>query len=482
MMDNRYSTLLAYLQDPIAALWRILASRRLTVAVVLLLALLISLSLVFPQLSPAVRSDPMAYGRWLAALRQRYGGTADIVRQLGLTDLRGSWLSRLLLAVIALELVTVVAEQLGDWIRTRRDDAWWEAEPPRQIRPLPAEVPECELLPALGALVQEEALELSLSEGSLPAVLRRRASRKALWRIVPHLAALLFLGGLLVNERWGWREEDISLGPGQAYSLAHGDEIVVVNEQMTIQSGHDGTLQGWQTVLLLQRDGQTVGKGIVAPTQPLRYGWLLFTQPALGPAIRLTAQDEQGQPLLVQTLSGADALEQASVLRFRDPGEEGYFALPARNLTFRLTYYEQLPQQGKSGPVFHVQAYRGGQMMPIWEAFLDESATWTLDRMTLTMGRTYYALLTIDFAPGRPLELLGILGVLTGVIALLWQAPRAAVVSFAMCNGRLQSLLYYLGTMPDANAEEWFVRLCTRLALRSDADIPTVCENGRKVL
>jgi len=481
-MDDRTPTLFVYLQDPVAALWRVLASRRLAAAVVLLLALLISLSLIFPQLSPAVRSDPVAYGRWLAALRQRYGGAADVVRQLGLTDLRGSWLFRLLLAVVALELVVAVAEQLSDWARTRRHNAWWKAEPPRQIRPLPDELPERELMPALVALAQEEALELSLTEGDLPAILRRRASRRVLWRIVPHLAVLLFLGGLLVNERWGWREADIPLGTGQAYSLRHGSELVVVNEQMTIQSRQDGALQGWQTTLLLKRDGQPVREGVVAPTQPLRHGWLLFTQPTLGPAIELTAQDEQEQPVLVQTLSAADALEQAGVLRFRHPGEEGYFALPARNLTFRLTYYENLPRQGKSGPIFHVQAYRGGQMMPIWEAFLDDSATWTLDRVTLTMERTYYALLTVSFSPGRPLELLGILGVLTGAIALLWQTPRAATVSVARYDGQLRSRLYYLGVMPDAGVEEWFAQLCAKLALRPGAGGATICGNDEQVL
>lgn len=460
MMDDRTPNLIVYLQDPVAALWRVLASRRLAAAVILLLTLLATLSLIFPQLSPDVRHDPVAYGRWLAVLRQRYGGMADIVRQLGLTDLRGSFLLRLVLAVVALELVVVAAEQLSNWARTRRNESWWKAELPRQIQPIPDAPSERELMLTLRALAQQEQLELSLTEGGLPATLRRRPSRKSIWRIVPHLAVLLFLAGLLVDERWGWRDADIALGIGQAYSLGHGSELIVINERMAIQSRQDGTLQGWQTALLLKRNDQPVRGGVITPTRPFFHQGMLFTQAALGPAIELTAEDERGQPLSVQTLSTADALEQAGVLRFRDPGDEGYFTLPTRNLTFRLTYYVALPKQGKSGPVFQVQAYRGGQMMPIWEAFLDDSITWTLDRATLKMRRTYYALLSVSFSPGRPLEMLGILGVLIGAIALLWQMPKAVAVSFARYDGQLQSSLYYLGATSDAGIERWFAQLC----------------------
>ena len=113
-------------------------------------------------------------------------------------------------------------------------------------------------------------------------------------------------------------------------------------------------------------------------------------------------------------------------LLFQQTQAEQAFALPTRNLTFRVVSYPALPEQGITKPVFLVEGYRGADPVPILEELVEEQANLTVDGLAFGLRRDDYVTLDAAKLPGLPLLLLGALITLAGVIiSAFWGTVRA---------------------------------------------------------
>ena len=369
---NPRSALLAYLRDPLALLWRIGASRLLSLLLFGLLAFALLLSLLFPQTSPGM--DAAASAQWLGAARHRYGMVADWARAWGLDDLRSSWPFRLLLVLLAFNLLISLADRLsatrGQWCK-----------------------------------------------------------RAQVFALLAHLGMLLALASFLVNERLGW-QEDISLAEGQTYISARLGGLALAADSVKVLVDGRGVALGWQSDLSLTGQGQEAARGQVREGRPWRFRGWLFWQTGYGLAAELIATGERGQEETIQALSGQTSPlalgPKGNVLSFRSAGEEGYFAVPGRGLSFRLIAYDALPQRGIAGSVIQIQAYRSGQITPLWETFLQDQASLTLDGVEYRFQKNHYAMLQVSSAPGLWFFGLGLLISLAGVLpGISPKSPRA---------------------------------------------------------
>ena len=355
-----------YLRDPLALLWRIGASRRLGLFLFAALALVLLLSLCFPQVSPG--QDATAYAQWLGAVRHRYGMVADWALAWGLEDVRGSWLFRLLLVLLAFNLLISLADRLN----------------------------------------------------AAPADRFKRAQVRAL---LPHLGMILALAALLLGERIAW-QEDIALAEGQPYSSARLGGLVLGADAVQVLFDGRGAAVGWQSDLSLADQGQEVARGQVRAGRPWLFRDWFFWQTGFGLSAELVAIGEGGREEAVQALlaqgTSVTVGQKSNVLSFRASGEEGYFAVPGRGLSFRLIGYDALPQRGIEGGVIQIQAYRSGQITPLWEAFLQDRASLTLDGVEYQFMRSHYALLRVSFAPGVWVLIAGL------ALTLGWPAVAAA--------------------------------------------------------
>ena len=465
-MEQRQFSLSTYLQDPIALLWRFWASARLSLALLSFCLLAILASLILPQASPQIQGDPVAYGRWLAGVRGRYGPGVDAARALGLLQVRNSFGFRSLLVALAFNLILNTVEQMQRLTALAR----WKGPPEesefRQEWTAAHSLAHAEAMERLRAYLKKKRLCLreEMNEGQPARLLAWRLPWGHVFRLLPHLGILLVLGGLLVTERWGWQEIDLPLGKGQLYAVGHDTDLTLSGESIAVSLLSDGAPAAWQSEVALSHNGQEVRRGLVRSGVPLYYRGLLLCQSDLGPSVEATAQDESGQPVIVQTLPLQAPEQKRASLRFRNNGDEGYFAVPGRNLSLRLTYYTSLPQYGEPGPVVHVQAYRGGQTTPLWDTFLRDEATWILDNTKYYLRLEHYAILQIVFAPGWPLMVAGVALIVLGSWGILGSSLRAWQIAIVEQKGEILARLYYDGISADSASERWFQRLQREIA------------------
>ena len=216
----------------------------------------------------------------------------------------------------------------------------------------------------------------------------------------------------------GWRATGISLAPGDTTLLAQADNLRIALDSM---SG-----EGNATANLTLARAET-GKGVrTAPGRPAIWGSTWLSQAGSGPALAVTAQDGRGQPIVLQSLAPGGEASQMLHLLFQQTQAEQAFALPTRNLTFRVVSYPALPEQGITKPVFLVEGYRGADPVPILEELVEEQANLTVDGLTFGLRRDYYVTLDAAKLPGLPLLLLGAVITLAGVIiSAFWGMVRA---------------------------------------------------------
>jgi cytochrome c biogenesis protein len=418
---NQRSVLLAYLRDPLALIWRIGCSRRLSLVLFSMLVLALLLSSWFPQATYELPGDSASYTRWLAAVHQRYGVMTDWARALGLFDLRGSFVFRLLLVAIAYNLLISLADQINSlFARTGELPATNDYQP---VWVIEHGLASAEAMARMRGYWQRRRLWIIREEGS-------RFFLRLPWRqafaLLAHLGLVFALAALLLNERFGWQEARVSLAEGQSYNMARLGGLTLVADSIAVSFGEQSAPLDWQSDLSLMDQGQQLALGQVRAGHPWRFREGLFGQTGFGLAAELVAKGEQGQPELVQALP-AQPGQRGQVINFSASGEEGYFAVPGRGLSFRLTYYDALPQRGIEGAVIHIQAYRSGQITPVWESFLQDQASLSLDGIEYRFHRTYYAVLQASFIPGVGMFILGLVMVLAGAAAF-WVPSDSTVV------------------------------------------------------
>jgi hypothetical protein len=397
--------------DALDSMWRFASSGRVTLALIALLAATLALAVVFPQLPAGL--DSAATDRWFGAAVAGYRGLGTTLRAVGAFDiLQGLWL-RILLAFLAYNLALRLAEQFR---RIRR--AWRTVALPPPFPPdLPAErVTLGSTLEAATGAVQEAmhpryTALVSAADAGYARVYGRRRRAGLLAAPVLSLGLLLLLTGLVVNGLAGWLTADIALAASGSAGLSVGGGL-----QLLLDSIEGEGRATRSNVTVTRSDGRqehlTAGY-----TLPARSGNLWIAQRATGPALQARARSSD-HPLLLQSL-GTDSQANASLdLPFRQASELA-FAIPARNLAFRVVSYNALPEQGIQGPVFLVEAYRGDTATAFLTQLVENTATLTIEDISVDLRRDRYVELVAAYLPGLGPIALGLLLVMVGAVTLL---------------------------------------------------------------
>lgn len=397
------------LQDPFGAVWRFLASRKLTLALCVLLALAGLLMALFPQMPLGLQGDPLAYGRWLAQMRGRYGDSQDLLQRLGLFDVQGSLGLRILLGLLALHAAIHIAEGFS-----RLSGAMNGQHGANPLRVACIAEPDDQVRAALIRWAEGKGMRPQGPEGEWAGW--QRFPWRGFWLLLPYVGILLALVGLAINGWSGWQEPELVITPGQEAVVGYDSGLTLVAD--TILAEGNATTQ-----LTLYKHGEPVGQGRLRGRWPWLYQSYLLSQRAGGPAIVVRATDQDGEPVPVRSQPPRPAAGSGTELLFRDTGDEGYLLVSDLNVTFRLTYYSEIPEAGLAGPVINVQAIRSGEMLPAWEAWLEGDGNWGYQDIAFQVQHTRYAVITLSLVPGLPLMALGILLGLLGIIMTLASYP-----------------------------------------------------------
>ena len=406
--------------DILDRLWRIASGQTAQLVLLALLTLSLLLGSLLPQLSSAEVTDPALASRWLSSTAARYGAAGMVLRTLGLLDIAHALWFRLLLALLAFHLLLRAAEAARM--------AWTVLSDRRPAPPAPPDLPHAtsaSLLPPLPQAAVAVRTQLAASglrvlggeeeETATGACLYAdRARLGVLAPVLANVGALLLLWGLFINSGWGWQTSELLLAPGQESALQHDTGLSLRLEK----SASTGSGQ----LLFLHDQGETVARPL-ALARPARYRGIGVYQTGDGPALLVRGEDETGQPLSLQPLTGEATVADTVSLIFDQPQAERHFTVPERNLALRVVVQPPSSADQTGQPSFLLEAYQGGNSDPLLTTSLSRNSVLEVGGARFELTPERYRVLRATRAPGLAWLLAGGLFILlAAALPLIWPA------------------------------------------------------------
>jgi hypothetical protein len=241
---------------------------------------------------------------------------------------------------------------------------------------------------ALGLFDVAHSLGLRTLLALLGGVLLVRSVERGLrpFSLLIHGGGLLLLTGLLITHLWGWRVDGL-----------------------IVQSGERVSVPGTASWVALDRDtlGITHSAGVAA-----------FAE-ALGPGVRVSAVDAQGNPLTIQQTEDSPLTELTLALT-----EDQLIAIPEAQLIVHLAPQAGHPIDAHT-PVL-VQVYRYPPVRLETEAVSEGDTELTVNGVRLSFASVPYAQVTAVFNPGLWPTGIGIALSLVGLGGgIIWSARRS---------------------------------------------------------
>jgi len=423
--------------DILDALWRLFSSTQLAAALLLGIALASALSTLFPQVPSQATRGSIAYAQWLASAQARYGSWFGFLDTMGLFDVYGAWWFKALLALLALGLIVSTAERVASlWPMVHQveikpgADFFVAASKPAAFS---VDRPVEQVVERLKARLTRRLCRTLVEKEKRTAYLYADRLWVEAASLLSHVGLAVILASAVVASRLGWQENAVMLSPGQSYEIGHGLDATLRFEKLELDTYPDGSLRDYRIHVQLMGDDTTVEQ-IIGVNRPLTYRGVSVYHVSHGMVVAVKASDQNGRPLPLQSF--ADGAETAAVvnLPFGGHQSERHFAVPDKDLVFRLVFYQSLPTHGYDGPVFLVQAYPGGTIEPIYSGFMDRSGALRVGDVTCHFALDQYTVLRIVRDPVQVVIVLGLLLTVVGyflrLCSLFWPPVRLwAVVS-----------------------------------------------------
>lgn len=452
-------------EQALDTLWYVLSAPQVTAALFVLLAVTFGLAAVFPQLPSGIEVDE--FDRWLTTAAGQFPGAGTFLRAIGAFELlRGAWI-RALMVVLGLNLLLRVAAQ-ARFLHNLQRPSTIPLPPQRVISrratlPGPLEQTVARLRKAL-----EPQYFVTIEQDAAHAqIFAQRRPTGAFGPLTTYVGLVFLLAGLVVDDAIGWRAADIALAPGNTRTLNRPGALQIVLGEV---DGESATARADLTLTHAGRS-QTVHSSL---THPARWGNLWLSQQATGPALAVSATDSGSRALVLQSLGQDGEVGPDLRILFQQTQNEQGFAIPTRDLTFRVVSYAALPEQGIAEPVFLVEAYRGEETAPIATEFVEDEGSLTLnsvDNVTLTLQRDRYVVLEVAYLPGLPLMLLGGLLTLAGIALSAYGSIARVWVHLAADGEQLLAIIAAAGpAVPQREIGRLLQTACEPITLPEPSD------------
>ncbi len=439
--------------DLVSRVWRALVAPHTLIGLMGVLALILGLSALIPQIPPQTMDDPR---KWLAAQPDILNQTSGLVRALGLFRIYHSLWFHLILALIGLTLFVqgIEAAELA-WRFTGRTQSnsptgfWWEK--PRSALRFSSALGCDEVVGKLYGLLSQYGYRWT--QRAAPPALDLLATRRRhmLWtRPVAHGALLLTLIGLFITETWGWHSGEWLAAPGDRLTIGHGTPYSV---QLDTFARPTATAPWCDSQSIISwREGETVtGQSTIGMGQPATWRGITVRQLGQLPVVRLRGLDPTGNPLAFQVGGTDQAADHEAEIAFSLNENQQVAYLPSDNLLLsfvyspdpggRLALYVSHPDQPDSQPRF--------------VTVLQQDSRVAVDDLQLEVGMSYRPVLRVDSLPGMELAIGGaIVAVLA--LALGWIAPAQILWSSVVANPD-GSTTVQIFTLPGASGSRWLL-------------------------
>jgi len=384
----------------------------------------------FPQAPPEADGDPMAYHRWLATVVPRYGSWGDVLSRLGLFNLRSALWYRGVWSLAALNLLIVGVEQIG-----LRWHAWRALPSPDTLSPLLHDVSEAELRSARSPVQVAEAARILLrgrgyhlrddpSPDGTGCLSAQKHGLAWLAPVVLHVGLLILLLGIVVNQRWAWREGPFFLAAGETHRLAPDSSQMMRLDETWPENGLMASPEYFHSLLTIQGGKEESRTITLRRNVPLFYDGMLIYQVASGPSVRVSASDATGEPILLESLGTSESAQREILILLREEQNESWIGAPSQGIALHFSRYDFVQDPDRSDTNLRFRAYRGSEPEPIVDQPIIGSASLDVDGATCHLAVESYAAILVVRSPGLVLLALGAFLALVGLCLIRVLSPR----------------------------------------------------------
>jgi len=269
----------------ISSLWEALSSLRLTIGLLIVLAVVSIFGTVIPQ-----NAAPEEY------LRVYKFTTYKILHILGFLDMYRSWWFLLLLALLCLNLIACSAGRFRLTLRflslprERLEETEWKSTSPKKSLSLKGN-PRDWISPVQSGLSARFAAPKIIPEDGTIHFFAEKGKLSRLGAYFVHLGVLVILSGALIGFFYGFRG-NINLVEGETASrvtLRNGEQVPLPDfnlklEQFSVSFYSTGAPKEFKSMVTLRDEGQTVLSGSIRVNHPLSHRGLTFYQSSYGVA------------------------------------------------------------------------------------------------------------------------------------------------------------------------------------------------------
>lgn len=443
--------------------WSFLASQRLALILILLLAAASLIGVLLVQAPSSALADPGAYARWLTQVRPKYGGVSDLLSALGLLNVFGTWWFRLLLALLAANILVCTLNRGGTLLRAAL------------VRPrvdMPADFfQRAKLRAAVGvhglAFAQaEDLVGKALRRSGYQVLLQRRGeilhavgdrNRFApVGTLVHHLGLVALLAGFVIGGMWGYEDRGFVVAEGETRTLGTGG-LAVRLDAFFDEYYPEGPPKDYRSHVTLFDQGREVSQATVRVNEPVIYNGVRLHQSFFGPAASMEVRDSREALLASETVPLAWSAQDRPVGSFVIPskGVEVYVVGPASS------FIDSAIPPGQ----VRLEVYRVGNPAPFVVANAVQGQPLTLGDLTYTFVRErQFSGFSVVQDPGRPVLWAAAIAIVSGLVWVLYFPHRRV---WAMCRQQSDgSLVVRLGAASGNQGEfsAEFNRIAERIA------------------
>jgi hypothetical protein len=448
--------------EPLSVLWRILAAPQTLLALCGLLALVLALASLIPQIPAQALDDPQA---WLATQPDPWGRRGSLVAGLGLYHLYHGLAFRLLLAVIALVVFVrlVDAAELA-WRASRRGGAGsrsagpdWPGYAPRAQ--VASSLSLEELAERIDSFLNRHGYRYTQVSGEGPPAWLASHRPGLLWtRPLGYLGLLVAAAGLAISGYWGWQDEAWRPLPGETRPVGHGTAYALRLERFEMQTGEQGHLENYVSQVTWLEGTTVAAERVVTARRPARFEGLTLRQLGYLPLVQVRAWDGPGVALALETGGEARPGTTEVEIRFLDADEQPLILIPAQERLLVLVF-EPMCRQGR--PMVHIDLVSEGGNGRQRLASLSKSGEVVARDLRLEIDLSYRPVLRLDRQPGMGLVVAGL--VLAAVALLVGWIVPAKVLFLVAEPGQAEGGRIQIVSPPGVLARRRLSQLALRL-------------------
>ena len=396
--------------------WAFFASPRLAFVLILLLTGACLVGVLLIQAPAGALRDPAAYAQWLAGIQPKYGFATDVFSRLGLFTIFGSWWFRLLMALLAANILVCTWHRGGKLLRASFAQR-------RVVMPevffQRARLRESVAIQGLSFNDAETVLRTTLRRSGYRVVLKREGEDVHVFSeknrfspmatILHHLGLVALLAGFVVGGMWGYLDQGFVVPEGT--SRAIGDTGLVLQLDSFVDEYYpEGPPKDYRSEVVLYDSGQEVQRAIVRVNSPLIYKGIRVHQSYYGPAAVIQVQNGRNEVLAQETVP----------LQWRSQERPvGSFLIPSQGLeVFVIGPASSFIDSAVPPGQMRLEIYRNGAKSPLAMENLLQGEPRQVEGLSYTFIRErQFSGFQVVRNPGQPLLWAAAIGIALG---LMW--------------------------------------------------------------